>query len=242
MRLFPLLAAALVTTAAAPADQRDRGPGIAGERRGDAVAYRADGFTAVAFGLPGQVEVRVGPAWSVRAQGPAAAFANVRVVRNGDDLEIGHRYSGREDAAERQLHFVVTLPRLAAASLGGSGAMAVDRVRGTAFDASLGGSGSMTLGTIEVARATVSIGGSGNVVARGSAGSLTVNLGGSGSLRGPGLRAAGARISTAGSGSVELAVDGPAQVSTVGSGKVNLGPRARCSVTRMGSATVRCGG
>ncbi|THD38219.1 MAG: DUF2807 domain-containing protein [Sphingomonas sp.] len=230
MRLLPLLALPFLVTAAMATDgNNDRGPGLTGERQGDTTTYRAMDFDKVAFGLAGDVDVRVGPAWSVRATGPAAAFANLRIVRENGTLEIAHRYRNQDTNRdlERQVHFVVTLPRIAGAMLGGSGRMTVDRVRGSAFEATVGGSGSLSLGTIEVDRATVAIGGSGGITARGSARSLAVSVGGSGSLQAPDLRAASARVSTAGSGIVRATVDGPATVSVVGSGQIDLGRNSR---------------
>ena len=242
MRILPLLALPLILTAATADNDTDRGPGIAGERQGDVTNYRAGDFAKVAYGVPGAVEIRVGPAWSVRATGPAAAFANLRVTNERGTLQIDHRYRDRktDDALERQVHFTITVPQLTAVALGGSGRMTVDRVSGAAFDAAVGGSGSLALGSIAVERAEVSIGGSGDVTASGSARNLSVNLGGSGSFDAPGLRAAGAEIASAGSGRIRTTVDGSAQVSLVGSGSIDLGPNARCSVSRMGSGQVRC--
>jgi hypothetical protein len=243
MRLLPLFALPLIATAAMAADSYDRGPGLPGDRQGDATAYRVADFDKVGFGLAGEIDVRVGPAWSVRATGPAAALANLRVTRDDGSLKIERRFNDRdsERKLERQVRFVVTLPRLSGVGLGGSGRMTVDRVQGGAFDAALGGSGNMTLGSIKVDRADISIGGSGNIAAAGSARSLKVSLGGSGNLQAVGLRATSADVSAAGSGGIRATVDGSAQVSVVGSGTVDLGRGARCTVTRMGSAKVRCG-
>jgi len=244
MRLLPFLALPLIASAAMAADTYDRGPGLPGVRQGDATAYRVADFDKVGFGLAGDIDVRVGPAWSVRATGPTAAFANVRIVRENGSLDIGRRYANSSDRnrqLEQQIRFVVTLPRLSGVALGGSGRMTVDRVQGGAFDASLGGSGSMALGSLQVDRATISLGGSGNITATGTARSLKVSMGGSGNVLAPGLHAASADVSTAGSGGVRATVDGPARVSVVGSGTVDLGRGARCTVSRLGKAQVRCG-
>jgi hypothetical protein len=248
MRLLPLFAVPLIATAAVAAASNDRGPGLPGERQGDATTYRVADFDKVGFGLAGEIEVRVGPAWSVRAMGPATAFANLRIVRENGSLEIRPRFENRSDAQresdrvlERQIRFVVTLPRLSGVALGGSGRMTVDRVQGSAFDAALGGSGTMALGNLQVDRAEISLGGSGSITAAGSARSLKVNMGGSGNVQAPGLHAASATVSSAGSGGIRATVDGPAQVSVVGSGTVDLGRGARCTITRMGKAQVRCG-
>ncbi|MEO5937886.1 MAG: head GIN domain-containing protein [Sphingomonas sp.] len=247
MRLLPLFALPLIAAASVAADTYDRGPGLPGERQGNATAYRVADFDKVGFGLAGEIDVRVGPAWSVRATGPAAAFANLRVTRENGSLQIGRRFEDRDNERdgnrllERQVRFVVTLPRLSGVALGGSGRMTVDRVQGGAFNAALGGSGNLTLGTVQVDRADISIGGSGNVTATGSARSLKISLGGSGNLQAPELRAASADVSSAGSGGIRATVDGPARVSVVGNGSIDLGRGARCTVTRMGRAQVRCG-
>lgn len=243
MRLLPLILLPIAAIAVAAPLPDDRGPGLFGVRQGETTAYRVADFDRIAIGTAGIVDVKVGPRWSLSVTGPAAALENVRIVRDGDRLEISRRWRHRQaDPAERQLRFAITLPRLVEFSLGGSGQAAIDRVEGRSFAAGVGGSGSVTIGRVAVDNATVSIGGSGDVKAAGSAGALTVNIGGSGSFRAPGLSARSATVSMAGSGSVRTTVVGAAQVSTVGSGQVDLGPRARCQVSRIGSGKVNCGG
>ena len=243
MRLLPVLLLSLATIAAAPpAGERDRGLGMAGERRGDATVYRVANFDAVAIGTAGDAQVRVGPAWSLRIAGPAEAIADLRVVVERGRLEIGHRWRDRQmTPAERRLRIEITLPRLRQAALGGSGHVTVDRVSGGDFSAAVGGSGDMAIGQMAVDKATISIGGSGRVTAAGTARALQVNIGGSGDLAAPALRATTATVAAAGSGRVRARVDGDAQVTLVGSGSVDLGADARCRVTRMGSGQVRCG-
>ncbi|MFT3976649.1 MAG: DUF2807 domain-containing protein [Sphingomonas bacterium] len=237
------LAAILGTAATASWWDGDRGPGIAPHREGPALAWPAEGFSRVGLALPAQVEVRVGPAFSVRATGPAQAFNDIRVIREGDSLNIEQRYRRiTDERAVRAVRFVVTMPRIRAADLGGSGNMSVDRVSGPQFDASVGGSGALTLGNVAVERLGGSIGGSGSIAAAGQAGALKVNIGGSGRFAGERLRARGAEISIAGSGGVRAQVEGNARVSIAGSGDADLGPRAHCSVSRVGSGQARCGG
>ncbi|WP_298671269.1 DUF2807 domain-containing protein [uncultured Sphingomonas sp.] len=247
MRRLPLALlpiAAIAATATAAPWGNDRGPGIAPRHDGGALAYPVDGFTAIGLALPAQVDVRVGPAFSVRATGPAQAFDDVRVTRNGTSLQIEQRYRNRprDERALRAVRFIVTMPRIAGASIGGSGGITVDRVPGGQFDAAIGGSGSLTLGNIAVERLTGSIGGSGSILAAGEARDLRINIGGSGNFAGERLRARGASISIAGSGGVRAQVDGDARISIAGSGDADLGPRARCAVSRVGSGRARCGG
>ena len=246
MRLIPLfllLPAALAgtTPAPAPADPRDRGPGIAAQRRGDVATYPVRNFHAIAVGTAGVAEVRVGPAWSLRVAGPPAALANLYVGVERGRLEVTRRWRDRDTGdADRRLRILITMPRLDDVALGGSGRLTVDRVTGERLSAAVGGSGTMAIGRLEVGDATISIGGSGNLDAAGQVRALTVNVGGSGDVVAPRLRATRATVAAAGSGSVRTRVEGPAQVTLVGSGSVDLGPAARCTVTRMGSGTVRC--
>lgn len=243
MRLFPLILLPATAIAVAAPLPDDRGAGLPGIKQGTATAYRVADFDRIAIGTAGTVDVKVGPRWSLSVAGPPAAFENLRIVREGDRLEIGHRWRNRQsNPAERQLRFAITLPRLADFSLGGSGQATIDQVQGRIFTAAVGGSGGLAIGRVAVDNATVSIGGSGEVTAAGNVGTLSVNIGGSGNFRAPGLNARSATVSTAGSGSVRTTVVGNAQVSTVGSGQVDLGSRARCQVSRIGNGKVRCGG
>jgi hypothetical protein len=244
--LLTLLPLSLCAGAAPARDwgDDDRDPGIAGVADGTATRWAARGFDDVAFGGEAQFTVRVGPAWSVSATGPAAAIAAMRVRLRGDSLVIGPRPPYREDSAglQHQVHFTVTLPRLEKVALGGAGRATVDRVEGDALSVAVGGSGSLTLDRVAVGSAAVSIGGAGRVSAAGTARDLTVNIGGSGSFDSPALRAQTATVSTAGSGTVRTNVDGHAMVSAVGHARVDLGAKAHCQVSRLGSSEVHCGG
>lgn len=244
MRLLPLmLIPTLFLTAAAAPDGRDRGPGVVGQREGDALVYRVAGFDQVSVGTAGTVDVRVGPAFSIRISGPAEALANLRVIRVERGLDIGRRWEGRQwTAADKKVRIAITLPRLAEFTLGGSGEARIDQVSGAAFESAVGGSGTLTIGNVAVRKAEFALGGSGNIAAAGATDDLTVSIGGSGQFRGQRLRVRGASVSVGGSGGVVAAVDGQAHVSIAGSGSVDLGPRARCSISKVGSGRVRCGG
>jgi hypothetical protein len=246
MKLLPiaLAAASLATaTAAFAIGDDDRGPGIAGQRQGNALVYPAQGFEAVEVGGAAHMEVRVGGNYSVRAIGPAAAFENFRVEVRDGALNVGPRYRERRpnDDLEGRITVYVTLPRLKAANIGGSGSIHADRVEGNDFAANVGGSGRLRVDALHVDQVKASIGGSGDISAAGVARSLNVSIGGSGSFTGPDLRADSAKVSSAGSGNVRATVNGRAEVSLVGSGSIDLGSGARCSVTKMGSGSVRCG-
>lgn len=242
IRVVPLLLAIALPLTGAAAAERDRGPGIAGQRQGAMIVYPVRDFDAVTLGGAATVDVRVGSAWSVRAEGPAEAFANLRIVRNGRSLEIGRRYEGgRYAELDKRITVHVTMPALTALTLGGSGRLSADQAGGGDFAANVGGSGSLEIGRLKARVAEFNLGGSGSIAVAGQVGQLEVSLGGSGRVVAPALRSNSAVISMGGSGSVRTTVAGTAQVSMAGSGSVDLGPNARCTVSKIGSGTVRCG-
>ncbi len=239
MRATALMLLLLATaTPAVAAEARE----IAGQRQGDAIVYDAQGFDRVGLATPATVEVRVGPAWSVRATGPAEALANLRVEREGGSLRIRPRDDWKKAQGDinRRVQVVITMPRLTGASVAGSGQMMVDEVSGGELRGALSGSGSLAFARVAVDALAVSIAGSGTITASGTAGKLSVHESGSGTFRAPGLRASEASVSMAGSGVVRALVSGPAAVSLVGSGSVDLGAQAQCTVKRVGSGRVNC--
>lgn len=219
----------------------DDGPGIAPSGSGTTRSYAADGFDTIELAGSDDVDVRAGTAFSVRAEGPADALDRLRIAKDGDTLKVGRRRSAFGWGHSDKVKVYVTLPRLAEASIAGSGTMAVDRVDGGRFEANVAGSGDLNIAALASDEAEVSIAGSGNVRAGGAVKRLEVSIAGSGSFDAAGLRAERAEVSVAGSGDVRAAVSGDAKVDLMGSGDVDLGAAARCKVSKMGSGSVRCG-
>lgn len=215
---------------------------------GDAVEARGSGpsrtfdvadFTGVELRGADDVDVRVGPAFSVRAQGPSDELDKLDIRRDGETLKVGRKRSswGRSEGVK----VFVTMPRIASAAVAGSGDMAVDRIEGRRFNGAVAGSGNLSLGTVGVDEAELSIAGSGDLTGAGRARRLEMNIAGSGDIDARGLTAAEAAVSIAGSGNARARVNGPAQVNIVGSGDAELGPGARCTTSKMGSGEARCG-
>ncbi|RHW18678.1 DUF2807 domain-containing protein [Sphingomonas gilva] len=211
--------------------------------------FQLANFDTVSLEGPDNVEVRVGPAFSVTAQGDTGVLKALEIKLDGSELEIGRknqrsgfRWGNDEGDEAGPLKVIVTMPAIRAANLAGSGDMSVDKVSGDSFDAALAGSGDMLLGALAVKTAELSIAGSGDIKASGAADQVSVSIAGSGDADGSGLAAKAADVSIAGSGNVRLAVDGAADVSIVGSGDVDLGPKARCQKSIMGAGDVICGG
>lgn len=217
--------------------------GVPGTGSGNTRTFAVADFITVDQRGPDDVDVRVGSAFSVRAEGDPETIEKVKIERVGDSLRIGRVNSiGLNWGSKAGAKVYVTMPRVAGASLAGSGDIAIDRVEGAAFTGSIAGAGTMALGTVAVQRLELSIAGAGDVTARGETGALKVSIAGAGDIDAEGLKATRADIEIAGSGSIKAAVDGTAKISILGSGDVDLGPKARCETSKMGSGEVKCGG
>lgn len=237
-----VLAALLLPLAACHVGADADGPGIAGTGSGNQRSYPVTDFTAIELAGTDNVDVRVGPTYSVRAEGSPAALERLRIDKKGETLEIGRRRDVERGDGNDTARLFVTLPRLGEASVAGSGAMTIDRVEAPRFKAALASSGTLAVGTLAVERVDADLAGSGSFRGAGTAKKLDVNIAGSGSIDAPGLIASAASVSVAGSGNVRATVNGDAKVSIMGSGDIDLGPGARCTTSKMGSGTVRCGG
>ena len=222
----------------------DSTPGLPGSGSGTTRTFAATDFTAVELRGSDDVDVRVGTAFSVRAEGPAAELDKLKIERDGDTLKIGR--IGRKgfnwsDDSKGKVTVYVTMPRIAEASVAGSGNLGVDRVEGQAFEGELAGSGNLTIATLAVQQAKFDIAGSGNTKVSGTTGRFEANIAGSGDIDGAGLKASSAEVSIAGSGNVKAEVAGQAKVNVMGSGDVDLGRNAKCATSKMGSGAVTCG-
>lgn len=207
-------------------------------------SFPVSGFDRVSLRGPDAVSVRVGPAESVSVSGPAELLDALEVEVRDGELRLGRKRGsgswtgGRGGAAV----FTVTLPRLTAASVAGSGDMTVDRAEAKRFAASVAGSGNLGIGQLRADDVVVSIAGSGDARIAGQARSLTASVAGSGDIDATGLRTETARVSIAGSGDVRADVSREADLSVMGSGDVDIAGGASCRVSKMGSGSVRCAG
>lgn len=237
--LIPLAACSV---SAGTGDQDDGAPGIAAQGSGTTRTFAVTDFTAVDLRGADDVDVRVGPGFSVRADGDTELLDHLKVSKDGDTLRIGRVRKSGWNWGGKQAKVFVTLPQLGVASVAGSGDMTIDRIAGGSFKGMSAGSGSIQVATLQVDRADISLAGSGNVRLAGTAKQLGVKIAGSGDVDAGGLKASQADVSIAGSGSVRADVEGPAKVNVMGSGDVDLGGKAQCQANKMGSGSIRCGG
>ena len=238
MTKLPFLLAMIALPACSVASGEDAG--VAASGTGDRRSFAVRDFDEVALAAVGDVEVRTGGDWSVTATGSPAALARLRVTKDGDTLKLDRRRSVDWPNGEK-VRFLVTMPRIAGASIGGAGSITVDRVGGDAFEGNIGGSGRLDVRGMQVGAASFNIGGSGDVTAAGRARSLEVSIGGSGNVRAAPLTTETAEVTIAGAGRVDATATRTAEVTVMGSGDVTIAGGAKCSVTKMGGGKVRCG-
>ncbi|MGR6329518.1 head GIN domain-containing protein [Sphingomonas sp. XXL09] len=220
---------------------RHGGDEVAASGGGTTRTYTVTDFSGIDLAGADDVDVRVGTGFSVRAEGPAQELDSLRIVRDGDTLRIDRHERALISWGNKGAKVFVTMPRLTAATLSGSGTMTVDRIEGGSFTADIKGSGDLDIAALTSNRAEVDIRGSGDVHAAGAVQQLTVSVAGSGAFDAAGLKAQRADVALRGSGDVRAAVTGEARVTMSGSGDVDLGAAARCQVDKKGSGEVRCG-
>jgi hypothetical protein len=237
MRLWMI--AAMAPLAACGANASESAPTAAGSR-----SYALSDFTGVELKGSDDVIVTVGPAFAVRAEGPAAELDRLKIERDGSMLNIGREGGGSFNWGgdrDEGVKIYVSMPRIVRASVVGSGDMKVDRVTGGDFSAGVTGSGDLAIAALRAASTKLSVAGSGDIVANGSAETLSLSVAGSGDIDARGVKAPKGSVSIAGSGDVSAEINGPVEVSIMGSGNVQLGAGAKCTVNKMGSGDVRCG-
>lgn len=241
MRALMLLAAIPLAACTFHSGDNDSQPGVPASGSGTSRTFQVADFTGVDLRGSDDADVRVGPAFSVRAEGPSDRLDDLKIYKDGDTLKIGRKSRHMSWGGGRDVKVFVTMPKIASAGIAGSGDMTVDRVDGGSFEGSIAGSGNLSVGQMRVDLAKLSIAGSGTLTASGSTKQASLSSAGSGDIDAGGLTASEADVSTAGSGDIKATVNGHAKVSMMGSGDVDLGGGATCDVSKMGSGEVTCG-
>jgi len=232
-----ILAVAAVSGACAQTRHESGGPTVQRD-------YQVGAFEQIEVAGHYDVDVRTGSAASVHATGPQKDIEQLVVEVKGNRLLIHARknrgfHMGWSNSGE-PTRIAVTVPKLSAASIAGSGGIKVDRVASETFKGDIAGSGDLSVGAIEANLVEFSIAGSGNISATGRAKTAQYNIAGSGDIAADGLVSENAAVSIAGSGNVTANATATASVSSVGSGDVALSGGAKCNVSKHGSGDVRC--
>jgi hypothetical protein len=215
-----------------------KGDPVAASGSGGARTFTVSGFDKVDLRGSDDVDVQNGPNFAVRAEGDAAMLDELDIRKDGDTLRIGRKPGNWKDSKGVVVH--VTLPRLTAASLGGSGDMKIAQAEGD-FSGALGGSGNLSIAQIRGGKVDLSLAGTGDLNAAGTAETLSASVAGTGDLDAAGLKVKTADLTTAGTGGIKANVSGQASVSMVGTGDVTVTGGAKCSIQHLGTGEAHCG-
>lgn len=205
--------------------------------------YALSDFSAVSVTGPDDLRITMGEGFSISATGPQAEIDELEIERDGDRLSIGRRKNGSFFGGRNHVgvKIAVTMPRLTAVRLTGSGEVEADAMEGDAVEAVVTGSGDLKVARLTAKSVSMAISGSGDIdVDSGTVDSSEYRVTGSGNIEAEGLAARTLDISITGSGDVEARASEAASVSIMGSGDASVVGGAKCSSRTLGSGEVRC--
>ncbi len=207
--------------------------------------YSVTSFDRIRVDGPYAVTLRVGPAPAARADGDMRAIDRLKVEVQGRTLLVrtdpSGSWGGWAGESPGKVALVVSTPVLASALLGGSGTLAIDRVKALRFEMAVSGSGSVTLGALDADRLALTLVGTGKVAVAGRAQQVKAIVQGSGAIDAGSLAVDDLDLAVSGSGDARFAAAKTAKVTATGSGEVVVTGAAACTVNAIGSGEVSCG-
>ena len=221
----------LLTTLAATAS-----PAVAAER-----SFSVTSFDRVRVEGPFAVRLVTGKAPFARASGSPQGLDGVAVEINGKTLVIRPNRSswgGYPGQQRGPVEISVGTHELNSAVLNGSGSLAINTVRGLAFDLTIQGAGTATIDEVNVDRLTTGIAGAGSARLAGKALKFTAVVRGTSSLDAGGLQVKDLKVGAEGPTVVRAVATNSADVTARGLAAVTLGGDPPCKVVAEGSATV----
>lgn len=202
--------------------------------------YSVTSFERIRVEGPYAVTVATNSAPFARASGSTQALDAVAIRVEGTTLIIQanrNAWRGSYDSPGPVLIAVGT-PNLRAASIGGSGSLAIDRVRGLEFQLSVGGAAEARVSQADVDRFKLAVNGSGRVSVAGRAPALSATILGPAAVDLAPLTARDATVATQGASTVAFTATNSAKVTAAGTAAVTVSGRPACTVKASGSATV----
>ena len=226
MRTF--LLAAGIAVLAAPASAATRNFGITGFEK-----VRVDG--------PFKVNLTTGVAPFATATGSPQALDRVAVEVRGNTLVVHSNldswggYPGKDSGP---VEISLGTHDLSAAWLNGSGAIAIDRVRGLSFDLSVQGSGAGQIGQVSVDQLNVSVVGTASAKLAGQAAKMTAVIRGISTLDAAALATKDATLGADGAATIAANVDNSVPLDATGPATVNIAGGPSCTLRVSGPASV----
>lgn len=214
--------------------------GLAGGTAITGTAATTPAFTALeAFG-PDNIVFVTGDSFSISATGNAEATKHLRFKVKDGTIMIGRKSKKFWGNGNDGVTITVTAPRLAEASLAGSGDFTADRMTGEKVVLEIAGSGNLSVADVTGKSLESNVAGSGDVVLGGKVDRADYSVAGSGNIDAVKLASTNAEVSIAGSGDVKITVTGTVDASVAGSGNVNVSGGAKCKSSTIGSGKISC--
>ena len=197
-------------------------------------------FTELEASGPDNIVFVTGDTFSVKATGDADALKNLRYRVKDGTIRIGRAKEKIWGNGRKGVTITVTAPRLAEASLAGSGSFTADKMVGEEVSLESAGSGNISVAEVTAKSLEAELAGSGEVVLGGKVDRADYSIAGSGNIDAAKMASTDADVSIAGSGNVKLTATGKVDASIAGSGNVNVAGGAKCTSSTIGSGSISC--
>ncbi len=197
-------------------------------------------FTELEASGPDNIVFVTGETFSVKATGDAEAIKNLRYRVKDGTIRIGRVKEKIWGNDRKGVTITITAPRLAEASLAGSGSFTADKMTGEQVSLASAGAGNISVADVTAKSLETELAGSGDVVLGGKVDRADYSIAGSGNIDAVKMASTDVEVSIAGSGNVKLTATGKVDASIAGSGDVNVAGGAKCTSSTMGSGRISC--
>ncbi|MGA1978051.1 MAG: head GIN domain-containing protein [Bacteroidales bacterium] len=197
------------------------------------------GFSRINFGIAGNLEIKIGPEFSVVLQGDKSDLKEVITEVSGESLTIRHenwRFSFNE-----KVDIYITMPELKDLSVSGSGkARILDPVKSADLRFNVSGSGGIATADISSDKLDCRISGSGNIVlGGGSVSGANISISGSGNFTGDAVQVKDLKAGISGSGNCVCNATETLNAGVSGSGNITYKGNPKIDARVSGSGHVR---
>ena len=166
------------------------------------------------------VDITVGAEQSVRVVADGKIIDKLQTVVTGSKLDIKLKKSGHWNT--KKMHVYITVPRLVAATIHGSGDMDIEGDVVNDFAFTVHGSGNGEIESLKAGDLKLSVHGSGDLDVRGSCEQADISIHGSGNIRGKYLKCLDVDVDVHGSGDVAIGATHALSAAVFGSGDIDV--------------------
>lgn len=192
-------------------------------------------FTGIGIGVSGDVDVRTGTTDSITIETDENLLPLIETVVERGTLQIRPVRKNLE-LRTRSMKVVVTAREVSSISLGSSGNVTADVIKGSRASLVLGGSGNINVKTVDARDTSLVLGGSGKLaVGGGTTDKVSITIGGSGDVEAAGLKSRDVSVTIGGSGDATVWASDNLSATIAGSGDVNYYGDPRVSKNVLGS-------